>query len=211
MKLPPKPVCTEKDMRSDGTSIIFIQYCYSSEKRTNLNTKIAIPPKYWDKKELTISHNLPSCHGPYGELKKVLKQKLRLAEDLVEIANKVNVQNKGQFVKAAFDAELDPESLEKDAGKVKELAGEKETSNLDVYFQIDEYVKAKSGKVSDSTITVFENMKSHLKAFENFRNEPITFDCFDFNFYDAYVDFLTFDYVQPRFKKPVSYLTSSVT
>jgi integrase len=203
MKLPLKPICTSKEIRKDGTSLIFIQYCFSAENRTNLNTKIAIPPKYWDEKKLTIRQTLPSCYGEVEETKKLLKQKLRLAEDLAELATKSKLKNKGKFVKTAFDAELDPDDLEKDKDKVKELAGEKETVNLDIYFQIDDYIKAKKGKVSPTTITVFENVKRHLKAFEMFRGKQITFESFDFNFYDAYVDFLAFDYVQPRFKKPI--------
>lgn len=63
MKLPLKPICTSKDIRKDGTSLIFIQYCFSAENRTALNTKIAIPPKNWDEKKLTIRQNLPECYG----------------------------------------------------------------------------------------------------------------------------------------------------
>jgi len=200
MKLPLKPICTSKDIRKDGTSLIFIQYCFSAENRTNLNTKIAIPPKFWDEKKLTIRQNLPSEFGKIEEIKKLLKQKIRLAEDLAELATKNRLNNKGQFVKTAFDAGLDPQVLEGDENKINELAGEKEGVSLDVYFQIDEYIKAKKGKVSPATITVFENVKRHLKAFEIFRGKPITFESFDFNFYEAYVDFLAFDYVQPRFR-----------
>src|SRR3569833_1180308 len=43
MLLPIKPICQRKDMRKDGTSLIFIQYCCNSDNRTLLNTEIAIP------------------------------------------------------------------------------------------------------------------------------------------------------------------------
>jgi len=45
-------------------------------------------------------------------------------------------------------------------------------------------------------------MKEHLKAFEEFRGERITFDCLDLNFYEEFVDFLTFEYTQRRRKQP---------
>lgn len=203
MKLPLKPICNARTVRRDGTSIIFIQYCFSTDNRTTLNSKLAIPPKYWDKKRLSISRNLPVQFGDVDELNRCLKQKIRLAEDLADLACRKKVEKIGQFVKAAFDANLDPEALEKDPDKVKQLAGEKKEDvlNLDVYFQIDEYIKAKKNKVSKATVTVFQNMKGHLKAFETFRRKPIIFDSFDFDFYETYVDFLTFDYVQPRFKE----------
>lgn len=202
MLLPLKPICEKKDMRRDGTSIIFIQYCFSAERRTKLNTEIAIPPNFWNKKQLTIKENLPADYGDVHQLNVELKQKFRYAEDLVEFAVREKIVDKGKFVKAAFDERLTIDQLKKDKEKVKLLSGEKEEVNLDVYFQIDDYIKSKKKKVEDSTITVFENMKSHLKAFEEFRGKPITFDSFDFNFYESYVDFLTFDYVQPRFKPP---------
>lgn len=43
MLFPIKAICNPKEIRRDGTAIIFIQFCYSSENRTLLNTGIAIP------------------------------------------------------------------------------------------------------------------------------------------------------------------------
>jgi hypothetical protein len=43
-------------------------------------------------------------------------------------------------------------------------------------------------------------MKKHLQAYEEFRKKKITFDSFDYEFYDGFIDFLTFDYVQRRRK-----------
>lgn len=45
---------------------------------------------------------------------------------------------------------------------------------------------------------IYRNMKEHLKAFEEDRNKPITFDTPDLNFYREFVDFLMFEYVQRR-------------
>jgi hypothetical protein len=44
MLLPIKLICPKNKVRKDGTSIIFIQYCGSDNKKTLLNTEIAIPP-----------------------------------------------------------------------------------------------------------------------------------------------------------------------
>lgn len=203
MLLPLSLICEKKDMRKDGTSVVFIQYCYSSERRTTLNTGIAIPAKYWSKKRQIITSDLPTEYGSVDTLLKELKQKLRFAEDLVELATRKNIQNKGKFVKEAFDLKLDIEHLEKNEEQIKQLAGEIEKTNLDIYFQLDDYIKIKTGKVSKATINVFNNIKAHLKAYEEFSGRRITFESFDFDFYDRFVSFLTFDYVQPRFKKEV--------
>lgn len=200
---PLKPICSEKKIRKDGTSLIFIQYCFSADNRLILNSGVAIPPKFWDKKRLLIKSSLPAEFGSADELMFQLKQKLRLAEDLADYATKKKVNYKGQFVKDAFISNLTVEDIERDKEKFKILAGEKEEVNLDVYFQIDDYIKTKEKKVTKATVNVFNNIKAHLKAFEEHRRKPITFDSFDFNFYDTFVDFLTFDYVQSRFKNPV--------
>ena len=190
-------------MRKDGTSIIFIQYCYSSEKRTNLNTCVAIPAKYWSKKKQIITSDLPKEFGSVDILLKEVKQKMRFAEDLVDMAIRKKIQNKGKIVKEAFDLNLGIEQLERNEEQIKQLAGEVEKINLDIYFQLDDYTKIKTGKVSKAAINVFNNIKAHLKAYEEFSEKGITFDSFDFDFYDRFVSFLTFEYVQPRFKKQI--------
>jgi len=72
--------------------------------------------------------------------------------------------------------------------------------NLDIFFQIDDYIKSKEKKVCKDMPRIYRNMKEHLKAFEEFRGEPVTFDCLDLNFYEEFVDFLTHEYVQRRRK-----------
>jgi hypothetical protein len=42
---------------------------------------------------------------------------------------------------------------------------------------------------------IFENMKATLKAFEAYRGNKITFDSFDFNFYEEFVDYMTFEHI----------------
>ena len=72
--------------------------------------------------------------------------------------------------------------------------------NLDIFFQIDDYIKSKEKKVCKDMPRIYRNMKEHLKAFEEFWGEPVTFDCLDLNFYEEFVDFLTHEYVQRRRK-----------
>jgi integrase len=73
-----------------------------------------------------------------------------------------------------------------------------QNSRLDIYFQLDEYVKSKERKVSKATLCVYRNVKAHLLAFEIFRKKKITFECFDFNFYEDFVAYLTFEHVHMR-------------
>ncbi len=47
-------------------------------------------------------------------------------------------------------------------------------------------------------------MKKHLHASKEFRQKKITFDSFDYEFYDGFIEFLTFDYVQRRRKSMIT-------
>jgi integrase len=201
MLLPIKPICEAKNIRKDGTSVIFIQYCYSSEKRVTLNTEIAIPPKYWVKKKLSISPTLPIEFGSHEQLNDSLKQMLRLAEDLIELATKQGIAEKGVFVKQAFKPNLDIQTLQTDAVVVQQLSIQRPKSSNDFYGQFEDYIRSKEKKVSKATKTVFKNTMEHIQAFDTFRGKKVTFNSFDYAYYTDLVDFLTYDYVLPRKKE----------
>ena len=63
MLLPIKPICPVAKMRQNGTSIIFLQYCQGPDRKTLLNTEIAIPPKFWNKKLNRVTDDLPTEYG----------------------------------------------------------------------------------------------------------------------------------------------------
>ena len=102
MLLPIRPICNRKKVRRDGTSLIQIQYCYSSEKKTLLSTGIAIPPNYWVKKRLCISDNLPTTYGNYRQLNTELKRMLRVTEDIIEEALKDKISDPVSFKKNIY-------------------------------------------------------------------------------------------------------------
>ena len=196
MNLPIKAICEERFMRKDGTSLIYIQYCYSAEKRTLLNTEIAIPPDCWNRKKACISEKLPIEFGIVKTLNDELRRIIRIVEDLIIYATGKNVLSIGNFVKANFKPDLEIDSLINIDIQNKQC----NEINLDIYHQIDDYSKSKARKVCKDMPRIYRNMKEHLKAFEEFRGKPITFNCLDLNFYEELVDFLTYDYVQRRRK-----------
>jgi len=89
MLLPIKPICNAKKIRRDGTSPIFLQYCYSATNRTSLNTGINIPPGCWNNKLLCITKKLPPICGNYEHLNEELLRLKRIAEDLEYLKRKV--------------------------------------------------------------------------------------------------------------------------
>jgi hypothetical protein len=91
MRHPITLIIKKGKVRKDGTSIVFLQYCYSEQQKPLLNTGVAIPPSYWNKKSRRISENLPSQFGKVEELEKILTLKLRKAEDMITAAIKKKV------------------------------------------------------------------------------------------------------------------------
>ena len=195
MLLPIKPVCKKALMRRDGTSIIFIQYCHSLEKRTLLNTGIAIPPNYWNLKRLRINPDLPACYGNAELLNDQLQGSIRIAEDILTFAAKKKISDPLAFLKKTFKPGFDLSLLEE---KAKETDQPK--INLDVFFQIDDYIKSKAKQVTPKMINVYRNMRDTLKAFETYRKKSITFESFDFNFYEEFVEYMMYEHVQRRRK-----------
>ncbi len=195
MLLPIKPICKKAKMRRDGTSLITIQYCFTSDKRTELSTGIAIPPAFWNRRSLRISSDLPSVFGIASHLNQEVQRMIRLAEDIIAFAIQKKISDPLTFVKNTFRPGFDLSALEE---KTKEVV--KPKINLDLYFQIDDYMESKRKQVSPKMINVYRNMKDTLKAFEIYRKESITFESFDFNFYEAFVDYMTFEHIQRRRK-----------
>jgi len=199
MLLPIKLIC-DRRVRKDGTNPVCIQYCYSPEKRTVLNTEILIPIRFWNKKLSRISKELPENFGNSDNLNERLGLLLRKAEDIVSYAIKRQIEDPLSFLKNTFYTNFDVASLERTAEEAELLKSKNIVSNLDLYFQIDDYSKSKAKKVCKDMPRIYRNMKENLKAFEEFRGEPITFKCLDLNFYEEFVDFLTYEYVQRRRK-----------
>jgi len=197
MLLPLKSICSASKVRRDGTSLIFLQYCKSESDKTLLNTTIAIPPKFWNKKLCRITDDLPQVFGSAGKLNLELHRMFRLAEDIIHLAMRLKIEDNVLFVKKTFRPDLTTSELEEIEKKQETLKPEQ---NLDFFYQLDEYIKSKEKKVSEGTIGVFRQMKEHLLAFEAFRKKPINFECIDLDFYKKLVDFLALEYVQKRRK-----------
>ena len=91
MLLPIKPICSAAKIRRDGTSLIFIQYCFSADNKTLLNTDIAIPPNFWHKKLNYILDDLLAKYGKAANLNRELQGQIRLAEDIISFGLEIKV------------------------------------------------------------------------------------------------------------------------
>ena len=195
MLLPIKPICDRNKVRKDGTSLIFIQFCYSSENKTLLNTGIAIPPNCWHKKLNRIVEDLPIQYGKAGDLNKELQRQVRTAEDIISFALESKVTDPVAFTRKTYKPDFDLSLLEK--GKIEEPD---KKASLDFRQQFLLYIESKRKKVAKATINVFNETLRYLEAFEKHKKKKIKFDSFNYDFYDELVDFLTYDYISYRYK-----------
>lgn len=120
---------------------------------------------------------------------------MRIAEDIVAFAIKKKLSNPLLFLKQTFTSDFDVTTLEQ-----KVVVEEQTKVNLDVFFQIDEYIKSKTKKVSPKMLNVYRNMRDTLKAFETYRKNPITFHSFDLSFYEDFVEYMMYEHVHRRRK-----------
>ncbi len=84
---------------------------------------------------------------------------LRITEDIVEHALKNKISDPVTFAKETFRPDFDVSTLEKQSDKppVKQPA-----VNLNLFFQIDDYIQSKKKQVSPKMIAVYRNLKDHF-------------------------------------------------
>ncbi|MBN8852781.1 MAG: integrase [Sphingobacteriales bacterium 50-39] len=197
MFLPIKPVI-DRRLRKDGTAVICIQYCYSSDRRTLLPTDLSLPPRYWNKRLSRISPELPPEFGQAEQLNAQLQKMIRAAEDIVNAALKEEVPDPIPVLKKTWNPSAGRSDLSEKAGAVAKPADGKPGVNQDFFYQLDDYIKAKSRKVSPGMIRTYKVMKNRLIAFQRFQRQKIEFSGLDFNFYESFVNYLTYDHTHMR-------------
>ena len=201
-----KPVCKKSLIRKNGTSVIFLQYCHTGERRTLLNSGIAIPPNFWNLKRLRINSDLPDTYGMAEDLNEQLQHSIRVVEDILAFAAKKKLPDPLNFLKKTYKPGFDVSRLDQ---KNEEIDGSR--PNLDLFHQIDDYIISKTRQVTPKMLHVFRNMKETLRAFETYRKKPITFESFEFSFYEEFVEYMMYEHIHRRRKGVIKgFRTSSI-
>jgi hypothetical protein len=107
------------------------------------NTGIAIPPNFWNTKKLCITDDLPKEYGRAEELNDSLLRMMRHTEDVISIANKRKLSDPRRFVKEKFNAAHNTINFQKE----NDPHMKNPRINLDIFFQIDDYIQSKIKKV----------------------------------------------------------------
>jgi integrase len=195
MFLPVKAILDRRH-RKDGTAAIYIQYCFSSDRRILLSTDLGVPPTHWNRRLLRISPSLPKSFGDAETLNGRLQKMLRTAEDIISYALEQKMVDPLAFLKKAWHPEFKTAELSERAKEID--AASAPADNLDFFVQFDAYIKAKTRKVSPGMLRTYHVVKQRLIDFQKHRKSKITFDSFDYNFYEALVNYLTYVHIHHR-------------
>ncbi len=68
-----------------------------------MNTKIAIPPQFWNQKKGCTSEKLPEVFGNVKEISDELRRMLRMVEDIISYGIKRNVTDMGDYAKGLLN------------------------------------------------------------------------------------------------------------
>ena len=193
MFLPIRLIC-ESRTRKDSKNPISIQYCFSSEKRTVLPTGIAIPKRYWNKRFMKVSSELPEAFGNAKDLNDSLKQKLRNVEDIVSYALKQGRPDPLEYLKQVYSPDFNSAFLPGTAGKTDPEIQNSQIDELDFFTQFDDYIESKSRSVSLGMLKSYKVIKKRMLEYQKFSKKKITFESFDYNFYQSFVHYLTYEH-----------------
>ncbi|HRO46460.1 Arm DNA-binding domain-containing protein [Agriterribacter sp.] len=152
MRFPVKVICRTNRVHPDGTSSIFIRYCFSQKQKPILFTGIKIPAQYWNQKKGSISNLLPPAIGDYEAMNNELFRLKRLVEDMILYASKNNLKDIATYIKQHFSISLDSTSFENIVKEQKIETTKKEKAKEDIDYQFDDYIRSKCRKVSKRTI-----------------------------------------------------------
>jgi integrase len=197
MLLPLKAIILKQPRKKDRLHPIYYQYCYSSEKRVLLDSGIAIPGSYWNKKRQFIK-DLPADYQPADTLNTELLRIKKIVESLIERGTKEQALNMGKYVKEQFSPSADLAAI----GREPVLIPIKR-KEPDLFKEMDSYLVSKERKICPKGLSNIRSLKIHLEAFQQHRKQLVNFSSLDYNFYCDFVDFLTYDYLLPRKKEAV--------
>jgi hypothetical protein len=98
------------------------------------------PSVYWNPTQGIITPGLPEEFGNAADLNVQIQKMIRVAEDLVIFAEKNEPEDVGTFVKNSFHPNFKVGSLDE---KQKQPDGSNRKKNLDLFFQIDDYINSR--------------------------------------------------------------------
>lgn len=166
-----KLIINKKYLKKDGTTPIYLQYCYNSDKRTLIHTNIFIAPSEWNFDKTEIRRSVDN-HTKFNDTLKLYKAQ---AEQIVRIANEKGIKPTPEYVRMEFERFIKSNS---------EPIFNEDKSFFSLF---DRFCKDSESRIQKDSIKGYMALKNNLKAFEAYTKSPITFNTISKDFYDELV------------------------
>lgn len=176
-----KLIVKKKATKKDGTTPIYIQYSYSREKRTLLNTQKSIEPKNWnfDKGEIRRSYSDANALNAYLQM---LKTRIT---NIVDTAITEKTEPTVEYVKSKFDNEV----------LLKKPQGENESFQvLNLFQELERFIDVSSSRVTKGVVRQYKVLMKYLLQFRQDTGFDLNFDSIKYNFYLQFKEYLQYEY-----------------
>ena len=170
-----KLVAKNKSTKKDGTTPIYLQYCYDSNNRTLINTGNYIDPRHWNFEKDVVRRS----YDDHESLNDDLEEELKKVKKIIKDALKAGIDPTIDFVKNRYNNPV--------SNDVK----------LSFFGALDKFIEDSKGRVVNDVIKDYNSLKKHLNGFAEYSNQSITFSSINYAFYQQFVSYLIFEAVKP--------------
>lgn len=155
---------------------IKLRYYESRNKRVQIDTGIKISKRHWSdtKKTLKNSAEIPSEVQRFNKLQSLVLRIINYYKD------------DGKYLSCKkFKDHFETGGIEL-----------RHSGDLTLLEELDVFIDEREGEVVSDVIKDYKTLRKHLKSYEQFSEEPLSFDEIDYNFYKAWTNYLAYDYVR---------------
>ncbi len=188
-----KLVIKKSFIKKDGRTPVYIQYIFHSEEKITITTGIEILPVHWNPDLQALKEKAGETYGlNYALINAQLSDKLNEFKFFLGNTIARNIKPTIKFVRDHFSQYLIQRN---------NTAKQVPDKLITIYDHLNDYIQQKKEAVANDTVKDYRSLIKHLKQFEKSIGEPITFESFDYLFYESFIDFLFYETVKPNGEK----------
>jgi len=171
----------KKDVPNKET-LILLYFSYNN-KRAIISTELTIQPRYWNSKE----QKARSTRGQ-AQNSSFINDRLQEYKNAIETAYK-------NFKKRGIEPEV--EELKKQYND-KLLPPEPIKKEVDFWTEYEKFIESSKGRVVKDVIKDYNSLKKHLLGFQKHTRRRVSFENFNYAFYQKFTKYLTYDAMKPN-------------
>ena len=169
----------KKDV-SNKETLILLYFSYNN-KRAIISTGLKIQPRYWNTKE----QKARSTRGQVQNsdfINERLKEYKNAIEKAYKYFKKRGIEPEVKELKEQYIVQLlPPEPIKKEA---------------DFWIEYEKFIESSKGRVVYNVISGYISLKKHLLGFQKHTKRKVSFENFNYAFYQKFTKYLTYDAIK---------------